>query len=282
MFTSGLSSSVASLLLMGSPGVEPIHAGVPVATSDAGSRAAPVPVRQEPERTPWTWRLVPYLFAANLDGTLSVGNTEVEADVSFGDLLEKLDFGAMLLFEGHRGQLGFAIDSAYLDLGEDGKGPAGVAREADVKLGLLGVEGLYRLTPTSPYEVALGLRYLDVEQELTVGATSADGDSEILDGIVGGRATWPFAERWRFGLYGDIGAGDSDLTWQALANLGLRLRPLGREPRIPCARIRRRGRLERARLRARGLAARDRIPFLMVRRSTRRRPWRTGSQSAPG
>jgi hypothetical protein len=41
-----------------------------------------------------------------------------------------------------------------------------------------------------------------------------------IDGIVGGRLMLPFAEHWRWGLYGDVGAGESDLTWQALANVG--------------------------------------------------------------
>jgi hypothetical protein len=36
-----------------------------------------------------------------------------------------------------------------------------------------------------------------------------------------GRATWPFAQRWTAQVYGDVGAGDSDLTWQISAMLGL-------------------------------------------------------------
>lgn len=180
----------------------------------------PTPPPPQEQETGWTWRVVPYLFASNIDGTLSVGNAEVETDVSFSDLLESLDFGAMLLFEGHHGRYGFLVDSAYIDLSEDGKGPAGVTREADVQMAILGLAGLWRVTPTSPCELALGARYLDLEQELTVGSTSSDGDSRILDGFVGARAAWPFAESWRFELYGDIGAGDSDLTWQALADVG--------------------------------------------------------------
>lgn len=220
MFSSRFATSIA-LFLVGSPGVGAAQAGAPARVTDAGSGVAPVALVQDQAKgTPWTWRVTPYLFAANLDGTLSVGNTEVDTDVSFGDLVDKLDFGAMLMFEGHHGQFGFLVDSAYMDLGEDGKGPAGVAREADLKLGILGVEGLYRLTPTSPYEAVFGLRYLALDAEVTVGPASADGHSDILDGIVGARACWPFAERWRFGLYGDVGAGDSDLTWQSVANLG--------------------------------------------------------------
>lgn len=220
MFASGF-ASLAALFLVGGTGGEPLRGGAPATASETGSRVSTVaPVQEEAPGTPWTWRVAPYLFAANVDGTVSVGNVEVDTDVSFGDLVEKLDFGAMLMFEGHRGQFGFLVDSAYMDLGEDGKGSAGVAREADLRLGVVGVEALYRLTPTSPYEAVLGLRYLGLDEEVTVGPASADGHSDVFDAIAGARACWPFAERWRFGLYGDVGAGDSDLTWQSVANLG--------------------------------------------------------------
>ncbi|HEV8111736.1 MAG TPA: hypothetical protein VGR31_03095 [Planctomycetota bacterium] len=43
--------------------------------------------------------------------------------VGFSDLVENLDFGAFLLFEGQRGRWGFTIDGAYIDLSKEGKGP---------------------------------------------------------------------------------------------------------------------------------------------------------------
>ncbi len=195
---------------------DPAHAPAdPLAAESAGSTAPPL---QGAGR--WKWRAVPYLFAANLEADLSVGSTTVSTDVSFDDLLDHLDFGGFFMMEGHGERWGFMVDTGFIDLGEEGKGSAGVSRSADLKLGLLGGAGTWRVTPTSPFDLVFGFRYVDVEQELTVGQASTDGDSQVLDAIVGGRATWPFAERWRFGLYGDVGAGDSDLTWQALANLG--------------------------------------------------------------
>lgn len=168
----------------------------------------------------WSWRVAPYLFAANIDGTVEIDGTKVETDVAFSDVLQHLDFAAALFLEGRHGPWGFLVDSSYVDLGEDGKGPAGVTREADLELGLLGLAGLYHVSPTSPFDAALGLRYASVKADVQVGPLAKSGDSRLLDVYVGGRAVWPFAQRWRFSLYGDVGTGDSDLTWQALANLG--------------------------------------------------------------
>ncbi len=187
--------------------------------SQPNSSAPPTPVQPSHDEG-WSWRVVPYLFATNLDGTLDVRNTEFTTDVEFSDLASHLDFAAAAVFEGRYGPWAFALDGNYVDLGEEGTGAAGVPGEADFKLTLLGLTGFYRVSPGSPFEVALGLRHLGTEQEVHVGAMNSESESDLLDGYVGGRAVWPFAERWRFSLYGDVGAGDSDLTWQGLANFG--------------------------------------------------------------
>src|SRR6185295_5811198 len=108
-------------------------------------------------------------------GDLSVGNTSVSTEVGFSDLVENLDFGAFLLFEGQRGRWGFTIDGACIDLGKEGKGPLGAPAEAGVRMSVLGAAGTWRVTPTSPFDLVLGLRYLDLEQDLEVGPVSADG-----------------------------------------------------------------------------------------------------------
>jgi opacity protein-like surface antigen len=45
----------------------------------------------------------------------------------------------------------------------------------------------------------------------------------IWVGIVAARISYMFAERWSVRLYGDIGAGDSEQTWQVWANLAYTL-----------------------------------------------------------
>lgn len=59
-----------------------------------------------------------------------------------------------------------------------------------------------------------------MDSELEAGPIESRGISDAVDGFAAPRATWPFARRWSLQLYGDVGAGDSDLTWQASAMLG--------------------------------------------------------------
>ena len=102
------------------------------------------------------------------------------------------------------------------------------------------VAGEYRLQSTreSTVDALLGARYLDIKPKLTFGlngdiasipAASRGGSFEIKarnwDGIVGVKARYAFGDRlqWYVPLYADIGAGDSELTWQAAAGLGYSL-----------------------------------------------------------
>ena len=117
--------------------------------------------------------------------------------------------------------------------------PASVT--ANLDLGIKGsawtIAGEWRLQSTreATVDVLLGARYLDVKPRLSYGlngdvnsipTASRGGSFEIKarnwDAIVGLKARYAFGDRlqWYVPLYADIGAGDSELTWQAAAGLG--------------------------------------------------------------
>jgi len=52
-----------------------------------------------------------------------------------------------------------------------------------------------------------------------LGARAEDSGSN-WDAIVGARGAVDLTEKWHLFGYLDIGAGDSDLTWQAMAGIG--------------------------------------------------------------
>jgi hypothetical protein len=76
-------------------------------------------------------------------------------------------------------------------------------------------------------DLLAGARYfnLDVDLEADVGGRKVkDSDSEdVLDGIIGAQVLIDLSERWYLSCYGDVGAGDSKLTWQAWPGIGYRL-----------------------------------------------------------
>ena len=45
----------------------------------------------------------------------------------------------------------------------------------------------------------------------------------LLDGFVGLRFGQDMSDRWLWSIRGDVGAGDTDLTWQGVLNFGLKL-----------------------------------------------------------
>lgn len=197
-------------------------AGSALAQSSANTGASRETV-QATAGDSWTWRVAPYLWAAGIDGTVTTGATEVDFEVDFGDIWDNLESAGLLVVEARRDQFSVVADVVYLGLDLDGETPGGADADADVDTTILQLVGLYRVAPTSPYEVGLGMRYFSMDTELEVGVISADSDHSSFDGFAAGRASWPFAGRWNMTLYGDVGAGDSDLTWQGSALLGYRV-----------------------------------------------------------
>lgn len=175
---------------------------------------------QDTEADAWTWRVAPYLWTAGIDGTVETSNVEADFDVDFSDIWDNLESAGLVAVETRRDRLTILGDLVYLGLEVDGETPLGADAELQMDTTILELAGLYRVTPDSPFEVGAGVRYSSIESELDAGLVDSDGSRDILDGFAAGRATWSFAPRWSLRVYGDVGAGDSDLTWQASAMLG--------------------------------------------------------------
>lgn len=90
------------------------------------------------------------------------------------------------------------------------------------------------VTPTAAYKVVqsdkwdldllAGARYLYLKTELLInalGVPSQISDSGgAWDGIVGAKGKMHLNENWFLPFYFDVGAGETELTWQALGGLG--------------------------------------------------------------
>ncbi len=69
--------------------------------------------------SPFRLTIMPYLWAAGIKGDATVGGATAPVDVSFSELTDYLNFGAMLRLELWKGSWGFLFDSVYMDLGGD-------------------------------------------------------------------------------------------------------------------------------------------------------------------
>jgi hypothetical protein len=210
-------------------------------SSAAGAQAPP---------DDWQFRGTIYGYFPTISGstTFPAGGSSIglNSDKIVGDLK-----GAFMgSLEVQKGRWGAFTDIVYVDVSGSTSGtrdlsigggdlPAGVTGNAslDIKGSVWTLAGNYRVlaTPETAFDVFAGARLLSVKQKLgwefsasvgSVVGTGRTGGSEAKvdnwDGIVGVKGRWNFGSRreWFVPYYLDIGAGDSDVTWQAVAGVG--------------------------------------------------------------
>jgi opacity protein-like surface antigen len=166
----------------------------------------------------WNHTFTAYLLGASMDGTTAIGPVEVDVDLSFSDIMDKLEFGAMAHYRGERDKLSLGLDVIYMGLGSDRPGIA----ETDVDQWM--VEGTAGWRLTDAIEVFGGVRYNDVAARIDLFGPQLASFSKSegwFDPIVGARLWLPLAGSFSGILRGDIGGFGvgSDLTWQLGAHL---------------------------------------------------------------
>ena len=200
----------------------------------------------------WEFAASVYLWFPSLGGQSvyppSTGGSSISIDV--GDILENLHFAFMGTFEARRGAWGVFSDLVYMDIGAGRTDTrsfeiGGVALPADVSAdthldmvgGAWSLGGSWRAISTPAYALDLvgGARLLDIENTLrwtlrgNVGAIPLPDRAgersarlENWDAFVGAKGRYRFGDdrRWFVPWYVDVGAGDSELTTQAMAGVG--------------------------------------------------------------
>jgi len=171
----------------------------------------------------WEFAVAPYGLLPSITGDASVGridNAEVSLDP--GDVLESLEFGAMMQVEArHSSGYGVSLNYAFMNLGTNATGPLGFTDfGADIFQGTLEGFGTYRFTfEQSTLDAYAGVRWwdinIDVDATTPFGARSLSRDKDWVDPVVGVRWLPRLSESWRLLLQGDVGGFDigSHFTW---------------------------------------------------------------------
>jgi len=223
---------------------------VSVALVLLGASLSPPAAQAQSYPDDWEWRATIYGWLPDLDGTtmFPTGTDGPEIEVDASELIDNLDFTFQAAFHGHKGRWGLFTDVLYLDeggsntvsrqtvRGPHGGVPVSVELDArlDVKSWLWTVGGSYTLSRSDAHLVDLtfGARMIDMRQELDwrvigdIGGVSLpeqDGSGRVsgtnwdaIVGLKGFRRFGNWVVPWEF----DVGAGDSDLVWQAMAGIG--------------------------------------------------------------
>jgi hypothetical protein len=206
----------------------------------------------------WKYSLTPYFWLPNVNGTLkyslppgAAGSPGVETGPN--DYLENLSGVLMLAGEARNGPWAVFSDLIYLKFDSEessvrtvdfvnvGSNPintslnVGTTTELKGWAWTLGASRTLVSSPQGNLDVLAGLRYLDIDAttdwRLSAAINGPGGSvfpatgrvaagTTIWDGIIGlrGRAQLG-TSKWSVPFYFDIGAGESQLTWQGLAGI---------------------------------------------------------------
>jgi len=183
----------------------------------------------------WHFGLVPYFWAAGIDGTVSVRSlAEIPIHKSFADVISDFDIGLLGHFEARKKRWGFGLDILYLKLG------APVAEEAPI-LGPLGIQADVRQLMTeglafyraksggrednpSHVDLLVGARYFGASARLE-GDVLETGKQKLdwVDALIGLRVRAPLGSRVSLIGRGDIAGFGSKFTWNLEGDLAVKL-----------------------------------------------------------
>ena len=200
----------------------------------------------------WRFGVQLYGYFPSLGGESNFpGNgTSPDVSVDVDKIIDNIKFVMMGSFEAKKGRWGGFTDLIYMDVGSNKSdtrdlsiggiqipGTASASVNYDLKGWIWTIAGEYAMVsqPGMTMDVFAGARMVDLEQDINWGlegniggipTAGRTGDSNVSrtnwDGIIGVKGRWHFGadHRWFVPYYLDVGTGDSDLTWQAMAGLG--------------------------------------------------------------
>lgn len=165
------------------------------------------------------------LWGAGIQGTLGNGT---DIDVSFSDILDNLDLTLMGNLEARKSKWSILGDLIYTSSSQDTGAtlPTGAGVDVEVTSLVFNFIGGRNLSDTENGRVdfIFGTRYLDLENKIKAVGPGAivEANGDTFDAIVGIRGQRLIDEKWYLPYHLDVGAGDSDLTWQGIFGVGYR------------------------------------------------------------
>lgn len=197
-----------------------------------------VPVDAE-ESSGWEQKITIYGWLPTFDGQLtfdipdSIGGGEGESD---GSLIDNLDAVFMADYEVRKDKWSFLADMVYLGMsgGEDivDRKRIGVSVDEEFTAWIVSGYAGYNLIDSGNYRLDIigGMRYFSFDLEGTLSldvlnftpTATINPSFEVYDAVVGVKGEYAINENWYIPYLFDIGAGDTDLTWQGQASLAYR------------------------------------------------------------
>ena len=169
-----------------------------------------------------------YGWLPTLSGELTFkvpGEPDDEANANAIDSLDAIFMGS---YELRQNKWSFIADLIYLKMSGDTQGiNPNVNYNLEITAKLFGFYGGYNLVNENNMDINFiaGLRYFSLGLDITrSGGNIFNGtlspSIDNYDAVIGLRGEYTLNAQWYIPYHFDIGAGDSDLTWQASASIG--------------------------------------------------------------
>ena len=170
----------------------------------------------------WSLELTPYVWAAGIDGKLSVGNQEVNFNRSVSDIIDNTDAAFMGLAVVSYDRFVLYADYDYLSLSNDAKTkggilfPPGTKAQADTDLDVGTYAAGYRFDTfgKNTIDVLFGAQLTNIDEKIKIAGLKGQNKDNVTDTVVMLRPSFQISERWRFNPTLTYGiSGDSDTTY---------------------------------------------------------------------
>jgi opacity protein-like surface antigen len=185
------------------------------------------------QESQWTYDLSFNLWLSDTAVSTDTPFGKVDAELSFSDALQDLDFAFMGTFQARNGPWSVLTDLLYFNLTADAPTPLGTLYSevsTGSKITVLSGYLAYRVheEPTFAVDLGVGLRgfWTDLDTTLVGASAATETFSQTknwVDPIVAARIRMAFSDDWFGTLMLDAGGTGDSSTWQALATVGYRL-----------------------------------------------------------
>ena len=178
----------------------------------------------------WKQDLTIYGWLPTLDGTLKFKVPSAPDESADANAIDSLDTVFMGSYEARKNEWSFLADIIYLKMSGDTQGlNSNVNWNLDLTAKLYGFYAGYNLSDENDMRIDLigGVRYFSLGLDATrsggvIANSTLSASNENYDAVIGAKGEYNVNAQWYVPYQFDIGAGDSDLTWQASASVGYR------------------------------------------------------------
>lgn len=175
----------------------------------------------------WRFASTFYVWVSDLEGDLrTAGPVEpVTVDLSYGKVLDHLKFAAMGTFQARKDRLIFLADLSYVHLGAssgiDIRDVDLLDAELDAAVFTATMLGGYRIAEGSvDVDLLAGARLVVSDTDLVLSGPQRTVEGDVtkswIDPVIAMHIGIPVSQHTTLAVYGDLGAGASDFTWQTV------------------------------------------------------------------